>query len=255
MRDSALAGAAAMIPSGAWTQERGLRTVSGRPRMTLRFKPYTLQLKHVFALATRRYVEPPGMARRERPLMPAIVSVYRLTWPPSSISQAECVVAWAILHQTPSTSGRFSKETDMAGGSTASRTADDLVLLVGRVAVGVIFLQNSLGQLAALSGFEANLASRGVPLPFVFAVIGVAVQIICGILVLTGLRTREASLMLVLFMIIATALSHRYWELPEATRRGQELHFFKNVSIVGGLLLLFVGGPGGLSLDALFCRK
>src|ERR1039457_6839080 len=100
----------------------------------------------------------------------------------------------------------------MAGGSTASRTADDLVLLVGRVAVGVIFLQNSLGQLAALSGFEANLASRGVPLPFVFAVIGVAVQIICGILVLTGLRTREASLMLVLFMIIATALSHRYWE-------------------------------------------
>ncbi len=52
MRNSAAAGAAAMIPSGTWQQAPGARTSGGRPRLVLRFRPYTLQLKHVFTIAT-----------------------------------------------------------------------------------------------------------------------------------------------------------------------------------------------------------
>ncbi len=52
MRSSALAGASALVPAGPWFQNPGSRTAGGRPRLTFRFRPYTLQLKHVFTIAT-----------------------------------------------------------------------------------------------------------------------------------------------------------------------------------------------------------
>ena len=52
IRGSVLASGAVLVPAGLWQQAPGVRTASGgRPRMTLRFRPYTLQLKHVFTVA------------------------------------------------------------------------------------------------------------------------------------------------------------------------------------------------------------
>jgi len=55
----------------------------------------------------------------------------------------------------------------------------------------------------------------------------------------------------ILFVIVATGISHRYWDFAEAAaRRAQESQFFKNLSIMGGFILLFATGPGRFSLDA-----
>ena len=51
LRHSTMAAGAMLVPAGAWSQAPGVRTAAGRPRMTLRFRPYTLQLKHVFTVA------------------------------------------------------------------------------------------------------------------------------------------------------------------------------------------------------------
>ena len=107
----------------------------------------------------------------------------------------------------------------------------------------------------AVGTFAASLASRGVPLPLMFAVIGMAVEVVGGILIVSGFRPRVASPPVILFMIVATLISHRYWELANAAQRGQEIHFFKNISIIGGLLLLSVTGPGRFSIDGLIRRK
>ena len=88
-----------------------------------------------------------------------------------------------------------------------------------------------------------------------WAVIGATVEFVGGILIVTGLRTREASLLMVLFVIVATGISHRYWEFADAARRTQETQFFKNLSIIGGFLLLFAAGAGRFSLDALLRRR
>lgn len=76
-----------------------------------------------------------------------------------------------------------------------------------------------------------------------------------GILIVTGLKTRYASVLMVLFVIAATAISHRYWEFADAARRTQESQFFKNLSIIGGFLLLFVSGSGRFGLDTLLRRR
>jgi putative oxidoreductase len=58
----------------------------------------------------------------------------------------------------------------------------------------------------------------------------------------------------VIFTIVATCISHRYWEFSGAARRAQEVNFSKNVCIVGGYLLLLATGGGRFSLDGLLCR-
>jgi L-Ala-D/L-Glu epimerase len=51
LRSASMAAGAVLVPAGAWWQSPGSRTAGARPRMALRFRPYTLQLKHVFTVA------------------------------------------------------------------------------------------------------------------------------------------------------------------------------------------------------------
>ncbi len=132
---------------------------------------------------------------------------------------------------------------------------EDVILLLGRVALGAIFVKSGLQKLMALGAFAATLAGRGVPQSSVWAVIGATVEFVGGILIVTGFRTREASLLMILFVIVATGISHRYWEFAEAARRLQESQFFKNLSIIGGFLLLVAAGSGRFGLDALLQRR
>jgi putative oxidoreductase len=138
----------------------------------------------------------------------------------------------------------------------SSKTAgEDLILLLGRLALGAIFVKSGLQKLLALSAFAASLAGRGVPQAETWAVIGATVEFVGGVLIITGFKTRYASLLMILFVIVATGISHRFWEFAEAARRLQESQFFKNLSILGGFLLLFVTGSGRFGLDALLRRR
>jgi len=134
-------------------------------------------------------------------------------------------------------------------------TRDETILLLGRLALGAIFVKSGLQKLLGLGAFAASLAQRGVPASSTWAVIGALVEFVGGILIVTGLRTREASLLMILFVIVATGISHRFWEFADAARRTQESQFFKNLSIIGGFLVLFVTGGGRYSVDAWLFRK
>jgi putative oxidoreductase len=132
---------------------------------------------------------------------------------------------------------------------------EDVILLLGRLALGAIFVKSGMQKLMALGAFAASLAGRGIPQSEMWAVVGALVECIGGILIVTGFRTRPAALLMVLFVIVATAISHRYWEFADAARRAQESQFFKNLSIIGGFLLLFASGPGRFSIDGLWRRR
>jgi len=144
----------------------------------------------------------------------------------------------------------------MASQSNAPVKSDDVILLLGRLALGVIFVKSGLQKLLALSAFAASLAGRGVPQSSFWAVVGATVEVVGGIMIVTGLKTRYASALMILFVIVATGISHRYWEFADAAaRRAQESQFFKNLSILGGFLVLYVSGSGRFSLDALLGRR
>jgi putative oxidoreductase len=136
-----------------------------------------------------------------------------------------------------------------------SGSMDDVLLLLGRVALGAIFVKSGIQKLMTLSAFAVSLASRGIPQSSVWALIGATVECVGGILIVTGFRTRFAAMLMIVFVIVATAISHRYWEFADAARRAQESQFFKNLSIIGGFLLLFVTGSGRFGVDALLRRQ
>lgn len=136
-----------------------------------------------------------------------------------------------------------------------SGRTEDVLLLAGRIALGAIFVKSGIQKLMTLGVFAASLAGRGLPQSSMWALIGATVECIGGILIVTGLKTRFASVLMILFVIVATGIAHRYWEFADAARRAQESQFFKNLSIIGGFLLLFVTGPGRFGLDTLLRRR
>jgi putative oxidoreductase len=136
-----------------------------------------------------------------------------------------------------------------------SQSSEDMVLLLGRIALGAIFVKSGIQKLMTLAAFATVLASRGIPQSAVWAAIGATVECVGGILIISGYRTRFASLLMILFVIVATAISHRYWEFADAARRAQESQFFKNLAIIGGFLLLFVTGSGRFGLDPVLRRR
>jgi putative oxidoreductase len=127
----------------------------------------------------------------------------------------------------------------------------DTVLLLGRVALGVIFVTSGLHKLLGLDAFAASLASKGVPLAAVFAPLGAGVEFLGGLAIVLGLATRASALLMLVFVVVATAISHRYWEFEGAMRVSQEINFDKNLCIFGGFILMFAAGAGRFSVDGL----
>ena len=138
--------------------------------------------------------------------------------------------------------------------SLAAR-ASDTVLMVGRLAMGIIFFQSGFAKLAALGAFSQSLGNRGVAFPSFWGPVGAISEFIGGTMIILGLGTRYAAALIVVFVIIATAIAHRYWEFAEPARRLQEGQFYKNLAIIGGALFLFICAAGRFSLDAMLMKR
>ena len=129
----------------------------------------------------------------------------------------------------------------------------DFLLLAGRVLMGWIFISSGWRKLMDIPGFAKTMPRRD--LPEFLGYIAPPVEVLCGILILLGAATRYAALLVLLFTIFATFSSHRYWNFPEAQQGNQSSHFWKNISMMGGQILLFVTAGGRYSIDALLRRK
>jgi putative oxidoreductase len=129
----------------------------------------------------------------------------------------------------------------------------DFLLLAGRILMGWIFISSGWRKLMDIPAFAASMPRRD--LPIWLGYVAPPVEFIGGICLVLGFATRYAALVMLLFVIIATFSSHRYWNYPEAQQANQNSHFWKNMSMKGGLLFLFITGAGRYSLDRLLARK
>jgi putative oxidoreductase len=128
--------------------------------------------------------------------------------------------------------------------------AQGLPLLVARVLLALIFVTAGFSKLTGLQGTAGYIGSVGLPAPMLLAVAAGVVELVAGVLVIVGWQARWAALVLAGFTAVASVLFHNYWAMPAEQQMMQQLMFMKNVSIVGGLLVLFAFGAGSLSLDA-----
>ena len=125
----------------------------------------------------------------------------------------------------------------------------DLVLLLGRILLAAIFIPAGYGHLARSSGFATYLAGHGVPFSAVVAVVAACVEFFGALAILVGFATRYVAPLMALFTLIAALVGHRYWNATGAEYANQYNHFFKNLAILGGFLVLYAAGPGRWSID------
>ncbi len=117
-----------------------------------------------------------------------------------------------------------------------------LLRFLARLLIGLAFIV--LGWEAAREpGARVHAAaSIGVPLPEVAVRVNGYTMAAAGTALTLGILPRLAALALVASLVPTTAAGHRYWEETDPQKRkGQRIHFLKNLSMIGGLLVVALG--------------
>lgn len=131
-----------------------------------------------------------------------------------------------------------------------SNALQNPLALAGRVLLALLFLPAGIGKITGFAGTVGYIASVGLPLPALGAVIALVVEIVGGVALIAGFGTRIAALILALFTLVASFFFHAYWAVPADQQFVTQLLFVKNIAVVGGLLTLAAWGAGAWSMDA-----
>jgi uncharacterized membrane protein YphA (DoxX/SURF4 family) len=118
---------------------------------------------------------------------------------------------------------------------------DDVLALVGRLFVAIIFLASAFGKITNFDATLLFMESHGMPLVNVLCVGAIFVEALGAVAIILGYKTRWGAAGLAVFLVAATWIFH--------TAPDQRIQLLKNLAILGGLLNLIARGPGGISLE------
>lgn len=121
--------------------------------------------------------------------------------------------------------------------------------LVGRILLAYLFIPAGFAKIGGFAGSVGYAASVGMPLPEVGVAVGLVVELLGGILLLVGWKTRWTAAALAFFTLVAAVMFHAYWALPADQAMMQQIMFNKNLAIAGGLLAYVAFGAGAWSVD------
>ena len=134
---------------------------------------------------------------------------------------------------------------------------------LGRICVPIVFIVAGIGKAMNVAGIAKMLADSKVPLPdeitpylggmTKFEALGyliAAIEVICGLMILVGFKARWGALLLLVFTACTIFFVHHFWDMTDAKAAMEnQLAALKNLSIMGGLLLIVAGGSGSHSLE------
>ena len=126
--------------------------------------------------------------------------------------------------------------------------ARHLLLLIGRIALVVLFIIFGYPKLTGFSGTVQYMTSLGTPMPMLAAIIAV-MEVPAAILIVLGFFTRPVAVLFVFYTLGTAIIGHHYWDMTGDAVMPNMINFYKNISIAGAFILLAIVGPGALSLD------
>jgi putative oxidoreductase len=129
---------------------------------------------------------------------------------------------------------------------------NDAVILVARLFLATLFLIFGWRKLRDYSGTVNQMVQDGVPTPALAAVVAIFMELPVAFAVTVGVFTRASAVLFVFYTLGSSLIEHRYWTVKGADQVDSMEGFYKNLSIMGGFLLLSIAGAGEYSIDALF---
>ena len=134
-------------------------------------------------------------------------------------------------------------------------SANDVTTLAGRILISVMFLISGFFKVGGYAQVVGYAAAMHLPAAGVAIAAAAAVELGCGLAVLTGFKTRFAAWLLFLYLIPVTYFFHNFWAAQGMEQQTQMINFLKNAAIMGGFLVLSVNGAGAYSVDAKLAKK
>ncbi|MFC3127528.1 DoxX family protein [Pseudoroseomonas globiformis] len=131
----------------------------------------------------------------------------------------------------------------------ADRMRDE-VILAARILLIVLFLVFGWSKLIGYSATVAYMAQVGAPMPSLAALVALVVEVFVALAIGLGLWVRPLALLMVLYTLGTGLIGHPFWATEGAVRYNDAVNFYKNLSIIGGFLLLYVTGAGRYALDS-----
>jgi putative oxidoreductase len=131
----------------------------------------------------------------------------------------------------------------------------DLVALLGRVLLSATFIITGLNIIPNWDQTVNYLALQGMTWVPLFLYPAIFIQVLGGVFILIGYHARMWAVILAFYLGIITFVFHPFWKLGGIDRQVQLVGFLKNLSIMGGLLVVAAFGTGILSWDARRMRK
>jgi len=120
---------------------------------------------------------------------------------------------------------------------------------VGRALFAAIFILSGPNHFSpATIGFAA---SQGVPFASLLVPLSGIIAMLGGLSILLGYHVKIGALLLVAFLVPVTLTLHAFWKVADPMMAQMQLGMFmKNVSMLGGALLIGYFGAGPVSLEA-----
>lgn len=121
--------------------------------------------------------------------------------------------------------------------------------LIGRALFSLIFLISALGHFQPTTISLA--ASKGVPLASVLVPLSGILEFVGALSVISGYKARWGAWLIILFLVPVTLTMHAFWaDTDPMMKQMNVVMFLKNLSLIGGAVLLSYFGAGELSIDA-----
>jgi putative oxidoreductase len=153
------------------------------------------------------------------------------------------------MAKSPSSHPALSYADDIAANWT------DVALLLGRILLGWLFLASGYGKLGNIPGTITYFTNLGMSPAGFWAWFAACAEVVLGAALILGIATRYAAIASFVWVLVATAIAHRYWTYPPPGQAGQYVNFLKNIAIMGGALCAFVTGAGRYSIDAMLAKR
>jgi putative oxidoreductase len=139
----------------------------------------------------------------------------------------------------------------MHGASVMENDMSDAVILAARLLLAALFLIFGWRKLTDYSGTVSRMVQDGARFPVPATFVAIFMELPVAFAVAVGAFTRLSAVLLALYTLGTALIAHRYWTMTGAKKVDSLESFYKNLSIVGGLLLLCVTGAGKYSIDAM----
>ncbi len=122
------------------------------------------------------------------------------------------------------------------------------VVLLGRILFAAIFVFAIMGHFSRMA--IAYAGAHGVPLAQILVPLSGIIAFVGGLSIAVGYKARWGAWLIVIFLVPVTLTMHKFWGSGDALEIGlQQVMFMKNLSMLGGALMIAYFGSGPLSLD------